>query len=193
MRIMTTIFAASILAFQGVAVAQESGGQPEQEPQPEQESRQGIPATEHQAQTMDEIGSERFSQLDEDGDRSVSREEAQAETKLTDNWSTYDEDGDGSLNEQEFSEFERSSAGGDTSTGMLGIGETEGETKSDMPATRHQQKSVGDDLVGELDRDGDGAISKEEAEGETGLTGQWDQLDRNSDGKLDSQELRDQQ
>ena len=188
MRTVTTILAASILSFQGVALAQESGTESGQEPRPEQEPRQGIPATKHQTQTMDEIKSERFSQLDKDGDRSISREEAQAETKLTENWSTYDEDGDGSLNVQEYSEFERSSASGD-STGMLGIGETE----QDMPATHHQQQSVGDDLLGELDSDGDGAISKDEAEGEARLSGQWDQLDRNSDGKLDAQELSDHQ
>ena len=188
MKIMTTVVAASILSFQGIAVAQESTAQAEQEPRPEQEPRQGIPATKHQTQTMDEIKSERFSELDEDGDRSVSREEAQAETKLTDNWSTYDEDGDGSLNPQEYSGFEGTSASGDTD-GMLGIGEAE----QGMPATRHQQQTVGDDLLGELDSDGDGAISRDEAEGEAGLTGQWDQLDRNSDGKLDAQELSDQQ
>ena len=188
MRTMTTVLAASLLSFQGIALAQESGAQTGQDPRPEQEPRQGIPATKHQTQTVDEIKSERFSQLDENGDRSISREEAQAETKLTDNWSTYDEDGDGSLNVQEYSEFERTSASGDT-TGMLGIGETE----QDMPATRHQQQQVGDDLIGELDSDGDGAISKDEAEGEAGLSGQWDQLDRNSDGKLDAQELKDQQ
>lgn len=200
MRTMTTVLAASLLSFQGIALAQESGAQAQesgaqtgQEPRPEQEPRQGIPATKHQTQTVDEIKSERFSQLDEDGNRSISREEAQAETKLTDNWSTYDEDGDGSLNLEEYSEFERTSASGDATSGdtsgMLGIGETE----QDMPATRHQQQRVGDDLIGELDRDGDGAISKDEAEGEAGLSGQWDQLDRNSDGKLDAQELSDQQ
>ena len=187
MRTMTTILAASLLSLQGVALAQDSATQSGQEPPPEQESRQGIPATEHQTQTMDEIKSERFSQLDEDGDRAVSREEAQAETQLSENWSTYDEDGDGSLNVEEFSEFERTSAGGDT-TGILGVGETE----RDMPATRHQQR-VGDDLLGELDSDGDGALSKDEAQGNASLAGQWDQLDQNSDGKLDSQELRDQQ
>ena len=188
MRTMTTILAASLLSLQGVALAQESGAQSGQEPRPEQEPRQGIPATKHQTQTVDEIKSERFSELDEDGDRAISREEAQAETQLSDNWSTYDEDGDGSLNVEEFSEFERTSAGGDT-TGILGVG----ETQRDMPATRHQQQRVGDDLLGELDSDGDGALSKDEAQGDAGLSGQWDQLDQNSDGKLDSQELEDQQ
>lgn len=185
MKIMTTMIAASILSFQGIAVAQESGAQAEQEPQRE------MPATKHQAQTMDEIKSERFSELDKDGDRAVSREEAQDEGKLTDNWSTYDEDGDGSLTMEEFSEFERTSA--DSSEGMLGIGETPGETQQDMPATRHQEQTVGGDLIDNLDSDGDGAISKEEAEGDAGLSGQWDQLDRNSDGKLDAEELHDQQ
>lgn len=188
MRTMTTILAASLLSLQGVALAQETGAQSGQEPRPEQESTQGIPATKHQAQAMDEINSERFSKLDEDGDRAISREEAQAETQLSDNWSTYDEDGDGSLNVEEFSEFERTSAGAET-TGILGVG----ETQQDIPATRHQQQSVGDDLLGELDRDGDGAISKDEAESDDSLAGQWDELDQNSDGKLDSQELKNQQ
>lgn len=182
MKTMTIAIAASILSFQGAAAAQESPAQPEQEP------RQGIPATKHQTQTMDEIMSDRFSKLDKDGDRSVSKEEAQAESKLADNWSTYDENGDGSLDVQEYSEFERTSASGDGTTGMLGVG----ETAQDVPATRHQQKSVGDDLVGELDSDGDGAISKDEAESEARLSDNWEELDRNGDGKLDSQELRDQ-
>src|SRR5690606_1611763 len=117
MRTMTTVLAASLLSFQGIALAQESGTQSAQDPRPEQE-REGIPATNHQARTMDDIKSDRFSELDEDGDGSISREEAEAETKLTDNWSTYDEDGDGSLNPQEYSGFEGTSASGDTD-GML--------------------------------------------------------------------------
>ena len=188
MRTMTTFLAASLLSLPGVALAQESGAGTGQEPRPEQEPPQGIPATKHQTQTMDEIKGERFSQLDEDGDHAVSREEAQAETQLSDNWSTYDEDGDGSLSVEEFSEFERATAGGDT-TGMLGVG----ETQRDIPATRHQQQTVEGDLLGELDKDGDGALSKDEAAGDDSLAGQWDQLDQNSDGKLDSQELSDQQ
>ena len=190
MKIMTAIIAASLLSLQGVSVAQESGSQSGQpEPRAEQEPAQGIPATKHQAQTADDIKSERFSELDQDGDHSVSREEAQGEAQLTDNWSTYDENGDGSLDAQEFSEFERTSASGDETTGMLGIGETE----QGMPATRHQQQRVGGDLLDQLDKDGDGSVSREEAQGEAGLSGQWDQLDQNGDGKLDSQELDNRQ
>lgn len=183
MKAITAVFAASILTFQGAAIAQESTP-PEQEP----ERGQGIPATEHQMQTMDDIESDRFAELDKDGDRAISREEAQTESQLADNWSTYDEDGDGTLDMQEFSEFEGTSSSGDEAAGMIGIGETEQE----MPATRHQQSSVGDDLVSELDTDGDGAISQDEAEADPQVSGNWDQLDQNADGKLDSQELRDQ-
>jgi Ca2+-binding EF-hand superfamily protein len=58
-----------------------------------------------------------------------------------------------------------------------------------MPSTRHQEQAVGDDLLGQLDEDGDGMISQEEAEAEAQLSDNWDRLDRNRDGQLDAREL----
>lgn len=178
MKAMTTVIAASILSFQGAAVAQESATPTESEP------RQGIPATPHQKQTTKEIKSDLFSQLDRNRDGAVSRQEAEAKSALTQKWSTYDKNGDGRLDSQEFSAFEQTSAGDESSAG------TSGDTKEGMPATRHQEKAVGNDLVGQLDKDGDGAISQQEAQVEAQLSDNWDQLDRNDDGKLDSGELR---
>jgi hypothetical protein len=66
---------------------------------------------------------------------------------------------------------------------------TRGQTEEGMPATPHQEKAVEEDLLAELDQDGDGQISQQEAQVETQLTDNWDELDENQDGMLDSGEL----
>jgi Ca2+-binding EF-hand superfamily protein len=178
MKVMIVI-AASILSAQGIAVAQEPATSAESE------SRQGIPATPHQEQAAKEIKSDLFGKLDTNRDGAVSREEAQAKSGLTEKWSSLDRNGDGQLNAGEFAKVDsKSHTGHDEATaGTSGGGEQQ------MPATRHQEQAVGDDLVGELDQDGDGLISQEEAEAEAQLSDNWDQLDRNRDGQLDAREL----
>jgi hypothetical protein len=177
MKGMTIAVAATILSLQGLAVAQESAT-------PEDESRQGIPSTRHQEETMKEIKSNDLGKLDTDRDGLVSREEAQAKPGLSDKWSMLDRNADGQLDAGELAKVEsKSHTGHDEASASTTRGTEE------MPSTRHQEQAVGDDLVGELDQDGDGLISQEEAEAEAQLSDNWDQLDRNRDGQLDAREL----
>ncbi|MGH8196432.1 MAG: hypothetical protein ACREQ8_18860 [Woeseiaceae bacterium] len=68
----------------------------------------------------------------------------------------------------------------------------EQESRHGIPATPHQEQAtreVKGDLFKQLDKDGDGEISQQEAQAEAQLSDNWDQFDRNDDGKLDSREL----
>lgn len=180
MRATVTAVAASLLACYGSAVAQET------ESAAEQESSEGIPATPHQAGTAREIESDAFTKLDQDGDGLVSRQEAQGYAMLSDNWSQYDQDGDGALSSREFGDF-RAEHGDVARTGeptATGAAEAEG-----MPETRHQKETVGGDLVAQLDSNGDGTISEQEAQAHAELADNWDQYDEDGDGKLGSAEL----
>lgn len=131
---------------------------------------------------MREIKSDLFEQLDQNRDGAISRQEARTKPSLVSSWSKYDRNSDASLDPEEFSGFEEASA-------SSAAGTQPGRTEADMPATRHQEHAVRGDLVEQLDEDGDGVISQEEAQGEARLAARWDQLDRNADGKLDSREL----
>lgn len=181
MKAITTVMAACILSFHATVDAQQT------ETPEEAESRQGIPATPHQEEAAREISSDLFKQLDEDQDGSISAEEAQAESSLSSSWSTYDQNGDETLDPEEFSGFERSStSSAEEESAAAGQSAT---TEESMPASPHQQHAVQGDLIQELDTDGDGQISQQEAEAEAQLSDNWDQFDRNDDGKLDSREL----
>lgn len=174
MKTMMIAIAGSVLAFQG-AVAQETETSG-------QEAGEGIPATVHQEEAAREIPSDRFEQLDEDGSGSLSRQEAQAEATLSDRWGELDQDGDGNLSPEEFTGFEGGTAAGEEVA-------QEGEPGEGIPATRHQEQAVEGDLVGQLDEDGDGLVSQEEAQVEAQLSENWDRYDENADGVLDSREL----
>ncbi|HEX7080434.1 MAG TPA: hypothetical protein VF329_05425 [Gammaproteobacteria bacterium] len=185
---VNTVTSACALLLLGTAGAQQTQTTEEQSREAtEEQSREGIPATRHQEEAVREISSDLFERLDEDGDGAISRQEAQAEPSLTASWSRYDRNGDDVLDSAEFSEFDTSATssaeGGDAETGQSG------PTEEGLPTTRHQQEVVRDPRVEQLDEDGDGAISRQEAQGDARLSAEWDQLDQNGDQKLDATEL----
>lgn len=172
MKPMTAI-AALTLSLPGVAQAQESA------------SQETMPATPHQEEAVKEVTSELFGKLDQDRNDLVSRTEAESVPALSESWTRYDENGDGSLDATEFSAFEQSSAGTAHTTGVAASAQTE----TDMPATPHQEEALQQELVDRLDRNGDGVVSRQEADAEASVAADWNRLDKNRDGRLDEQEL----
>ncbi len=191
MKATMTAVAVSLLACYGTSVAQETGTAGEDE------RAEGIPATPHQAGTAREVESYLFRKLDEDGDDAISRQEAEGHSKLKENWSRYDQDGDDMLSSREFGDFraEESVASGAaepsvTEPSVAGAAEqSQTGVAGGLPETRHQEQTVGGDLVGQLDTDGDGRISQQEAQGEAQLAENWDEYDQDGDGQLDGTEL----
>ena len=177
-----TIFVipALVLSFQGAVAAQQTAT-----PEPGATQQETPPPTPHQEEVTREVTSENFNELDQDGDGSISKEEAQAESTLSDNWSELDQNGDGMLDSEEFARLEHSTAAGEQ---VAGAG-AHGEMEEGMPTTRHQEQVVDEELIGHLDKDGDGMISQQEADAEAQLADNWEQLDENGDGMLDSREL----
>lgn len=180
MKPITTLIAACALSSLGQAGAQQAG--PGQE-----EGRQGVPASPHQEQALRGVGSDLFERLDANHDGSISKQEAQNDASLSGSWSEYDRNGDQVLDQAEFAAFDKSSTSSTESQGQ-DVGQ-QGPQVEGLPASPHQEDVVRNELLEQLDKDSDGAISRVEAQGEGRLTAQWDQLDRNSDGKLDSKEL----
>ena len=180
MKLISAVVAACTLPLVGVAGAQQTETRDEQD-------REGIPATVHQEEALRQIDGNLFARLDEDGDGAISRQEAQAEPSLLERWSEYDQDGDGALNRDELSAFSASAV---SSTEREDLEVARGEvTEEGLPTTEHQQQVTGDGTIERLDEDGDSAISREEAQDDARLMAEWDQLDQNGDGKLDSSEL----
>lgn len=71
-------------------------------------------------------------------------------------------------------------------------GTPEEEESQGIPATPHQEEvapEIRSDLFKQLDEDRDGSISKQEAQADSSLSGSWNDLDRNGDGTLDSEEF----
>ena len=65
-------------------------------------------------------------------------------------------------------------------------------THRGIPATQHQKetaKQVKSDLFKQLDKDGNGQISQQEAEANSTLSKSWSTFDENGDGRLDAQEF----
>lgn len=180
MKPLISVTTACISCLLGTVAAQETGT-------PEAQERQGIPASPHQEQAVREIESDLFARLDQDRSGSISKQEAQAESSLSEGWSGYDRNRDGMLDPTEFSAFEQSSTGA-AETEDLEL-QRAGRTEADMPASPHQEQTIRDDLIEQLDKDGDGGISQQEAQGERRLAANWSRLDRNGDGKLDTREL----
>lgn len=178
MKAMITAVATAVLSFQGTVAAQQTNPSDE-------EAAEGIPPTVHQEEVTRDVENPDFRQLDEDSSGSISREEAQASTKLSDSWSQLDQDGDGSLSREEFIEYDQVTAAGDDAA-RAG---TQGDPEDEIPATSHQEQTLGGDLVAQLDTDGDGMVSQQEAEAEAQLAENWNQYDENADGVLDPQEL----
>lgn len=211
MKTATSLTAVCAVSLLGAAAAQ----QPEQQPEATQEeAREGIPITQHQEEALRDIGKDAIRQLDEDGDGTVSRQEAEAEPSVTERWDEYDRNSDQIIDAEELAAIEQHQAGSAEEQEQeveIARGEV---TEEGLPSTRHQQEVTGEQgqtsgqqpagqaqpgagqqqpaaggLVERLDADGDGAISEAEAQGSTRLVEEWDQLDRNDDGKLDSSEL----
>lgn len=179
MKSTITVVAASLLTCQGALAAQQT------EPAEEGERAEGIPATPHQEEAARQVDDDLFAQLDADGNGLISKEEVEVVATLTDSWSQYDQDGDGALDEEEFGRFEQETT---ARTEVAQAGE-DTDPAEGIPATRHQEEVVEGDLVGHLDKDGDGRVSEEEAQAEAELADNWDQYDVNDDGQLDSWEL----
>jgi hypothetical protein len=182
MKPMTTLIAACALSSLGQAGAQQA--ETGQEP-----GRQGVPVSPHQEQALRGVGSDLFERRDANHDGAVSKQEAQNQPSLAGSWSEYDRNGDQVLDQAEFSAFE-TSATSSTESESEAVGQGQGGSQVEgLPASPHQKDVVRNELLGRLDKDGDGALSRGEAQGEVRLMDQWDRLDRNGDGKLDSSEL----
>lgn len=186
MKVVVSLTAVCAVSLLGAAAAQ----QPESSTQ--EEAREGIPVTQHQQEALRDIGTDALQRLDADGDGSVSRQEAESEPSLSQRWDEYDRNADQVLDSDELSALEQSQSGSFEEQDVeIARGEV---TEEGLPTTRHQQEVTGEQqapggLIERLDTDADGAISKSEAQGSTRLVEQWDQLDRNGDGQLDSSEL----
>lgn len=200
MRVVTCLMAGCAVSLLGVAAAQQ--------PETSDQAREGIPVTQHQEEALRDIDSKAIQKLDTDGDGSVSRQEAEGDPSLSARWDEYDRNSDDMLDATEIAALEQSqpdAAGSFEEDVEIARGEV---TEEGLPTTEHQREVTQQDrsgqehepgggaqqpasggLVERLDTDGDGAISQSEAQGSTQLVEQWDQLDRNSDGKLDSSEL----
>lgn len=180
MKLVTAVIAASALPLAGTSGAQ----QPET---PDDQVGQGVPSTVHQEEALREVDGGLFEQLDEDGDGAISTQEAQAVPSLFESWSEYDQDEDQQLNSEELAAFEAQAVSpAETEDLEVARGEV---TEEGLPTTEHQEQVTGDGRVEELDQDGDGAISREEAQGDASLLAEWDQLDEDGDERLDAAEL----
>lgn len=152
----------------------------------ESQETAGVP-TPHQEDVLRNIGDDLLGRLDQDGDGSISRQEAQAEPSISDKWSEYDQNSDGMLDHQEVAAIDQSSVSSDASDEFA---VAEGQvTEEGLPASPHQREVIGDQLLVEMDKDGDGKLSQQEAEADSKLTTEWARLDSNQDGSLDAEEL----
>jgi Ca2+-binding EF-hand superfamily protein len=179
-------------------------GQPENRPQgrPGEPMPQGAPGTFG--------GPVIFRKLDRNGDGKISKEELQQAADLFDE---LDADKDGSIDLRELfgtppggfggrpqgpfppgrpGDAPRSRDSADAAAKPADRAEaTTEKPKDDVPATteRRRNRANRDAGLRRLDKDGDGKISKDEAEGR--LKENFGRLDKNGDGYLDREEMRD--
>jgi Ca2+-binding EF-hand superfamily protein len=107
---------------------------------------------------------EHFSKLDKNGDGAISRDEAAGNKRLAKEFDEIDANKDGKL--------------------------TQEEMQAHRAAMRTRQTARFEERFKAADKNGDGAISKDEAVNMPGLAKHFDQLDVNHDGKLTREELQ---
>lgn len=180
MKRASTVIVACALSSFGVVQAQQTD-----EPQDTQ-AAPAVPVSPHQEQAIRDIDDDLFDRLDQDRNGMVSHEEAQAEPSLMEKWTEYDKNSDQMLDRQEMAAVHPS--GASEATSDIGVAQEE-ITEEGLPASEHQRSLVGHQLLDQLDEDGDGKLSQQEAESDSKLTTEWARLDTNQDGDLDSDEL----
>jgi len=178
-RMLASVVAGIATASVGTAAAQQAEGQ--QGP-----DERDLPATQHQQEALSDIRGDLFDRLDANRDGLISRTEAQSESALTEKWDEYDRDGNQTLDHDELSAYQPSESESAEHDVDVAAGEP---TIEGLPTSPHQREAVRGELVGLLDENGDGTVSRDEAQNEPDLISNWDELDRNSDGVLDPTEL----
>jgi Ca2+-binding EF-hand superfamily protein len=125
-------------------------------------SAQSAPMPPDQAPGMHKHGAK----LDKDGDGAISREEAKDQKRLSRQFDTIDGNKDGKLSKEELQGFHAN--------------------------MREKHKAAFEQRFKEADKDGDGALSKAEAENAKmpGLAAHFDRADANQDGKVGKDELQ---
>ncbi len=123
-----------------------------------------------------------FEEIDEDGNGVISQEEAQTYDQLAQNWQQYDLDSNQQLDQSEFSAFESDMKPEDT-----GVNGAMGE--DEMGAQAPDQKPEQTASFSDLDVDGDGIISQDEAQQNDQLAQNWQQYDFDSNQELDRAEF----
>ena len=143
----------------------------------------------------DDLASKLMNDLDQDGTSSLSLEESGLSESL---FTAADADGDGQISAEELADAlaqERSQmmAGSATSSASL-LGTLLSQAGVSMPAAGQGQMpppdegEMADDIISQLDGDGDSALSLEES----GLSEEvFNQIDADGDGVVSSQELAD--
>ncbi len=161
MKTLTTVIAACAIPVIGVAMAQQpqpSGAAQQQTP--EDETAQGIPATQHQEDVL-ELPSDHFRQLDTNADGVISQSEARADSTLSDGWADFDADGNDELSAEEFLTFEQRAETEDEQTDVaIARGEA---TEDGIPATEHQEEVLRSD-IGDDDEAGERQTSRDETQ-----------------------------
>ncbi len=210
MRKTTLSLMISTLLLSGAAVA---GGQDKQgaEAKGKTESRASLSLG-----SVRTLGSATaFAKVDADGDRMITRSEAEAMQGLPQQFGKLDANGDGQLTAQEFAALSVSTAGQsvhssgvtvDAETGAgLGIGkdkdsdnpgrdragaraEAEGEATADLKVEDINRANAVQ-AFNNVDADGDFKLDQEEAARIEGLEEQFAELDRDGDGALDYAEF----
>lgn len=169
----------------GTAAAQQGQGQGQQAQGQEGHDEHGLPTTQHQEEALRELGGDLLGRLDTNRDGSISRAEAQSETALMEKWDEYDRDRNQMLDRNELSAYQSSQS--QSAEGEIDV--AAGETVEGLPASPHQQEALRGELVELLDEDGDGKVSRDEAQKRSSLVENWEELDQNGDDVLDSTEI----
>jgi len=158
----------------GAALAQDAATMPAPSAAPAAQTAPAAPAAKEAHAAKRQAHKEKrfdayFKKLDKDGDGAISREEAAADKRLAKNFDGIDANHDGKIQKSEL--------------------------QAHQEAMRKAMRQKRADYAAKLkaaDTDGDGAISKAEAQaaGLDRLVKHFDQIDANHDGKLTQEELR---
>ncbi|MEJ7929446.1 PRC-barrel domain-containing protein [Ramlibacter sp. AN1015] len=143
-------------------------------------------------QAMGAGGSPQFSQLDRNGDNRLDRSEVQSAQSIRDNWSQVDRDSDGWISQQEFQRHQQEQQQSQSGSSGQQSASSSGQQSSGQQeqGSTERMGAGGTPQFDQLDRDSNDRLDRSEVMSAPQIAENWNRVDADGDGWISKQEFQ---